>query len=494
MFPVAPETEKASPSHRAPRRDGRRDRPRPPWAHPKAAEWDTVSWDAWLREQTDDDEAVRNLAFATGSAMLTKPTHAFSLLQSLLMAASAGSYSNLVDADFILDKRVVGGLQQVPLLLAERLGDDVFLSQPVHSSTTEGGRRGHRRRRHRARPPRDPRARAGALQPHLVRAAAAAPAAPDAPAHLDGLRHQGARRLRDALLARAGSGTAFSPYELSHEAYDNTNHGDERGTLVGFVSDLHADGVFELSAEERKERILESLSTTTAPRRRTPSSTTRATGAAKWTRGAYAASFDLGGLHRYGADLRPVGPIHFACSDLAGAATSTSTVRSAWGASRRPDPRRDPRMSGHVVVGYTATKPGRDAVAFAARSRRPSTPCSTCDHPAERRPQRHHAPRMPATSGTCTRRPRPGSPRRSTASRRRRRARAVRPAESFAEGLVEIADELGASYIVVGAADGARAAAPPRLDDDRAAALLRRAGRPRPAGRARSRPRPASPG
>ena len=49
-------------------------------------------------------------------AMLTKPAHAFSALQALLMAASAGSFSNLVDADFILDKRVVGGLQQVPLL------------------------------------------------------------------------------------------------------------------------------------------------------------------------------------------------------------------------------------------------------------------------------------------------------------------------------------------------------------------------------------------
>ena len=48
-------------------------------------------------------------------AMLTKPDHAFSALQALLMAASAGSFSNLVDADFILDKRVIGGLQQVPL-------------------------------------------------------------------------------------------------------------------------------------------------------------------------------------------------------------------------------------------------------------------------------------------------------------------------------------------------------------------------------------------
>jgi hypothetical protein len=35
--------------------------------------------------------------------------------------------------------------------------------------------------------------------------------------------------------------------------------------------------------------------------------------------GAYAAGFDLGGLARYGADLRaPVGPIRFSSSDLAG--------------------------------------------------------------------------------------------------------------------------------------------------------------------------------
>ena len=117
------------------------------------------------------------------------------------------------------------------------------------------------------------------------------------------------------------SGTAFSPYELCHEAYDNTNHGDERGTLVGFVNDQNADGVFELSAEERKERILESLSHYYGPEAKNPVVYYESDwGTEEWTRGAYAASFDMGGLHRYGADVRtPVGPIHFACSDIAGA-------------------------------------------------------------------------------------------------------------------------------------------------------------------------------
>ncbi|MBD8479134.1 flavin monoamine oxidase family protein [Microbacterium sp. CFBP 8794] len=328
-----------------------------PWEHPNAAEWDTVSWDAWLRQQTDDDEAVRNLAFATGSAMLTKPTHTFSLLQSLLMAASAGSYSNLVDADFILDKRVAGGLQAVPELLAERLGDDVFLNQPVRriiwgadsatpdrAADSATGQRVDELRALTARVEAAKASAAGvtviadgltvrarfailALAPVLYPRISFEPPLPR-------LQHQMHQHISMGFVikvhavyetpfwrAQGQSGTAFSPYELVHEAYDNTNHGDERGTLVGFVSDQNADDLFRLSAEERKERILESLSHYYGPEaKNTVVYYESDWGTEEWTRGAYAASFDLGGLHRYGADLRePVGAIHVACSDMAGA-------------------------------------------------------------------------------------------------------------------------------------------------------------------------------
>jgi putrescine oxidase len=324
MFPVSEATEKviADITERLDAMVAEID-PDQPWAHPKAEEWDTITWDAWLREQTDDDEAVRNLAFATGSAMLTKPTHAFSLLQSLLMAASAGSYSNLVDADFILDKRVVGGLQQVPQLLAERLGDDVFLNQPVRTlewsdagviATTDQM---------------TVKARYAilAFAPVLYNRISFVPALPRR-------QHQMHQHLSMGFVIKVHavydrpfwresglSATAFSPYELVHEAYDNTNHADERGTLVGFVSDQNADDLFTLTAEERKERILESLSHYYGPEAKNPVVYYESDwGTEEWTRGAYAASFDMGGLHRYGADLRtPVGPIHFACSDLAGA-------------------------------------------------------------------------------------------------------------------------------------------------------------------------------
>ena len=324
MFPVSPETERviAEITERLDAMVAEID-PDRPWAHEKAAEWDSISWDAWLRAQTDDDEAVRNLAFATGSAMLTKPTHSFSLLQSLLMAASAGSYSHLVDADFILDKRVVGGLQQVPLLLAERLGDDVFLEQPVR--TLEWGDGGVTA----IADSMTVRARFAilALAPNLYPRISFVPALPR-------LQHQMHQHISMGFVIKVHavydrpfwreqglSGTAFSPYEISHEAYDNTNHGDERGTLVGFVSDQRADDVFRLSPEERRERILESLSHYYGPEAKNPIVYYESDwGSEEWTRGAYAASFDMGGLHRYGADLREaVGPIGFACSDLAGA-------------------------------------------------------------------------------------------------------------------------------------------------------------------------------
>lgn len=358
MFPVAPETEKVIDDITA-RLDGMVAEidPDKPWEHPNAAEWDKISWDAWLREQTDDDEAVRNLAFATGSAMLTKPTHTFSLLQSLLMAASAGSYSNLVDADFILDKRVAGGLQQVPELLAERLGDDVILNQPVRrivwgaASATPASpadaATGQRVADLRALTARVDAAKSStdgvtviadgvtvrarfavlALAPVLYSRISFEPPLPR-------VQHQMHQHISMGFVIKVHavyetpfwrdkglSGTAFSPYELVHEAYDNTNHGDERGTLVGFVSDQNADDVFRLSAEERRERILESLSHYYGPEAKNPVVYYESDwGTEEWTRGAYAASFDMGGLHRYGADLRePVGAIHLACSDMAGA-------------------------------------------------------------------------------------------------------------------------------------------------------------------------------
>ena len=364
-----------------------------PWEHEKAAEWDTISWDAWLRAQTDDDEAVRNLAFATGSAMLTKPTHAFSLLQSLLMAACAGSYSHLVDADFILDKRVVGGLQQVPLLLAERLGDDVLLGQPVRTLEWTRSTGVDARHRHdspdRARPVRDPRARPGALQPHPVRPRPAAPAAPDAPAHLDGLRHQGARRLRPAVLARAGAlrhrvqpVRALARGLRQHQPRRRARH-PRRLRL----RPARRRRVPPLAPRSARSASSSRSRTTTAPRRRTRSSTTRATGAPRSGRAAPTRRASTWAVSPATAptSARPSARSTSPAATWPARATSTSTARSAWVASspppssRRPAHERTHRRRLHRHRGRSRTRsrsargwprhpnPNFDIVAGAAR-------------------------------------------------------------------------------------------------------------------------------
>ena len=292
-----------------------------PWEHPRAREYDQVSFRAWLEQQSPDAEARDNLALFIADAMLTKPAHAFSLLQALQMAASAGSFSNLVDADFILDKRVIGGLQQVPLRLAEQLGDAVHLDQPVtalrwdDSSVTATS------------PGFTVNARYAivAVPPNLYSRISYSPPLPRA-------KQQSHQHVSLGLVIKvhatyatpfwrdAGlSGTAFSPYQLVHEAYDNTNHNEARGTLVGFVSDQKADDLFALDAAQRRTAILTSLAAYYGEQALSPVTYYESDWAAEeWTRGAYAASFDLGGLSRYGAEQRrPVGPIWFSTSDLA---------------------------------------------------------------------------------------------------------------------------------------------------------------------------------
>ena len=295
--------------------------PAAPWTHPRAAELDAQSFDAWLREHSDDAEARANVGLFIAEAMITKPSHAFSVLQALLMAASAGGFAHLVDADFILDRRVVGGLQQVPLLLAESLGDRVHLGQPVRriDHTDDGV--------------------TVTTDDLVVRARRAVVAVPpnlygriEYRPPLPPVRQQMHQHLSLGLVIKvhavyptpfwraAGlSGTAFSPFQVAHEAYDNSGFGEDSGTLVAFVAGETADRVLALAAEERRRVILDSLAAYFGDDARSPSVYFESDWVSEeWTGGAYAASFDIGGLARWGADLRmPVGPIRVASSDLA---------------------------------------------------------------------------------------------------------------------------------------------------------------------------------
>ncbi len=297
-----------------------------PWAHPKARELDTVSFHHWLRANSDNEAACNNIGLFIAGGMLTKPAHAFSALQAVLMAASAGSFTHLTDEDFILDKRVVGGMQQVSLLQARELGDDVVLSSPVRTiSWGQDADGGHRVTVESERATVNARFVIMAVPPNLYSRVSFNPPLPRR-------QHQMHQHQSLGLVIKVHavystpfwredglSGTGFGAGSLVQEVYDNTNYGDSRGTLVGFISDEKADAVFELGADERKRVVLESIAGFLGDRALEPEVYYESDwGSEEWTRGAYASSYDLGGLHRYGKDQHaPVGPIYWCSSDLA---------------------------------------------------------------------------------------------------------------------------------------------------------------------------------
>lgn len=302
--------------------------PEAPWNHPDARALDTISFHHWLRQQSDDEEACNNIGLFIAGGMLTKPAHAFSTLQAIFMAATAGSFSNLVDEDFILDKRVVGGMQSVSERMAAELGKDVILSSPVRTLRWSGmdGNNGaegvtvvsdtttvHARYA------------VVAVPPNLYSSISYEPPLPRRQHQMHQHQSLGLVIKVHAVYAtpfwreEGLSGTGFSAESIVQEVYDNSNYEDPRGTLVGFVSDEKADAMFELPPHERRERVLSSIAGFLGPKALEPEVYYESDWASEeWTRGAYASSYDLGGLHRYGRDQRtPVGPIHWSCSDIA---------------------------------------------------------------------------------------------------------------------------------------------------------------------------------
>lgn len=297
--------------------------PDKPWEHPQAEELDMVSFHHFLRQHSDDELACKNIGLFIAGGMLTKPAHTFSALQAVLMASSAGSFDNLVDEDFILDRRMVGTMQGVSKAVAARLGDEiVFLNNPVLKlEWSEDGVVAH-----------------GetvtvsakkvvlAVPPNLYSRITYVPALPRKQ-HVTH-QHQSMGMVikvhavyETPFWREAGlSGTCFGPDALIQEIYDNTYEGESTGTLVGFISDLKADEMWELDDEARREAILNGIAAYLGEKALDPKVFYLSDfGSEEWTRGAYATSYDLGGLHRFGpAQNQNVGPIYFSSSDLAG--------------------------------------------------------------------------------------------------------------------------------------------------------------------------------
>jgi putrescine oxidase len=296
--------------------------PEAPWTHPNAVELDATTFEAWLQREVDDEVARDLLRAWLAGGFLTKPAHTFSLLQGLWVVAGAGGTFELFAAEQCLECRVVGGSQLTPLRLAERLGDRVVLDAPVRElrwtpETVAIDARGVRV---------SAAAAIVAVAPNLTGGIRFDPPLPPWRLRLEQAMSQGSVNKILAVYEQPFwrddglSGEGFAPYALVREFYDNSPPSASVGVLCTFLSGEVAEEAGRMSPTARRDAVLDGLANYVGPRALQPVDYIETDWCAEeWTRGAYAATFGVGGLTRFGPDLRrPVGPIHWACADIAG--------------------------------------------------------------------------------------------------------------------------------------------------------------------------------
>lgn len=293
-----------------------------PWAHPDAAALDAITFEAWLEAEMPDETARDLMRAWMAGGFMTKPAHTFSLLGALWVTAGAGGLDNLFEPELCLHSRVVGGSQLIPIRLAERLGDRVVLSAPARTIRWNGdsvtvlsddvsvtARRA-----------------IVAIPPNLTGKIRFEPALPAWRHRLEQATSQGsvikALAVYDHPFWREDglSGEAFSPYGLVREVYDNSPPSGEPGVLVTFLAGEICEAVSRLSDTERRGLVLDGMADLIGDEAKRPTDYIEVDWCAEeWTQGAYSATFGPGGLTRFGPDLRrPVGPISWACTDIAG--------------------------------------------------------------------------------------------------------------------------------------------------------------------------------
>ena len=203
----------------------------------------------------------------------------------------------------VCNSRVVGGTQLIPLRLAERLGDRVALGAAVRTVRWERG---------------GVELEAGEIRVTAPRAIVAVPPNVAGLIRFEPALPAWRMRLHQALTqgdvikvlavyetpfwrAEGLAGEGFAPYQLVREVYDNTPPAGRPGVLCTFLAGERAQSAERLDAAGRRRLVLEGMASFFGPRALEPVDVIELDWSQEeWTRGAYAATFGVGGLSRYG--------------------------------------------------------------------------------------------------------------------------------------------------------------------------------------------------
>ena len=305
-----------------------------PWAHPKAAQWDSMTLAQYIRKNTVNSRAIENLiACWTQPGFGADPDQLSLLFVIHYLACSGnertpGSFElNANTAGGAQERRFIGGSQLVPLRLARQLGHRVALAAAVHRIDQRDGHAVVHTRR-------------GPVRARRVIVAAPPPLVldidwhPQIPARRHALlshMHMGRLMKCDAVYDTpfwrdAGlSGSGISDSGATRAVFDNSPADGHVGVLLAFVGGSTQRTYGSMSLADRRRAVLEGFAQMVGPEALSPIEYTEHDWTKeRWTRGAPVPIMAPGTMTAFGSAIRtPFRRVHWA-------GTETSTYWTGY--------------------------------------------------------------------------------------------------------------------------------------------------------------------
>lgn len=299
--------------------------PEAPWRAPKADDWDSQTFESWMRRNVRTGVAREIMRLAIIGVWAAEPRDV-SLLHVLFYIRSAGSIELLTDTEGGAQQdRIVGGSQLISLRMAEELGSGVVeLESPVrairHANDPGGGVEvSSDRFKVRAR-------RVIVAVPPTL--AGRISYDPPLPAIRDGLSQRMSQGSVVKCMAiyerpfwrdRGLSGSVTSVTGPVSVGFDNSPPDGKPGVLLGFLEGSAARQAMDLPQGERRALVAECFGRFFGPEAADPIGyVDRAWAADEWSRGCYGGFMPPGAWTDNGAALRePIGSIHWAGAETA---------------------------------------------------------------------------------------------------------------------------------------------------------------------------------
>jgi monoamine oxidase len=304
-----------------------------PWAHPKAKEWDETSFATWVRQNTANPQ-VRDLLLCYTQAAFGSDGEDFSLLFLVWYIATAGNENNVGTFErssgtegAAQDSRFVGGSQQLPLRLAEQLGNRVALNAPVRKIRQAGSHavvhtdRGKVRAKHVV----------VACPPVTVLGIDWDPILPQRRNQLLQRMPMGALMKCDAVYATPFwredglSGSGLNTTGAVRTSFDNSPPDGSVGVLLSFVGGSTWREYGLMSKAERRKAVLEGFAAIVGEKALHPIQYVEHDWTKeRWTQGSPVAVQVPGAISAFGSSIRePFGRVHWA-------GTETSTYWAGY--------------------------------------------------------------------------------------------------------------------------------------------------------------------